>query len=450
VRQRILPLVVGFLLVWGGGAAALAPAPAGAAPASGPQVKLFVGKSQVITFENRLKRISVGEPKVVEVVVVSPRELLLNAKAAGGTTMIVWDERGGVFTYDVSVQSDPTLAQQVRERLAQLLPKEELTVEQVGTGVVLSGVATTEEARNTAVSVAETVAPKKVVDNIQVDEVPQVLIKVHFLEVSRSGAIQVGVGFVRRAQGRHDIGVFPGAPGFAPGGLFLEGSAADVSPNVAFSSIINLFFGNRSPRTVGFFMRALQEKGHIRTLAEPNLRVMSGKEATFLVGGQVPVPVPGQDGQVTITYRDFGIRLKFKPKVRKSGMIEFSVEPEVSAIDNTLAVVVQGFNVPGFKTSNTKTEVVVRDGQTMPISGLLSEARRRNIAQLPFIGDVPILGQLFQSKDFQEDKTELVILVTPQIIRTRRVAEALVPRSGFEVGRTPGSGASTAGGGGGR
>ena len=374
---------------------------------------------------------------MVEVVVASPREVVLNGKARGETTVIVWDERDGVHTYEVAVTAESPLALQVREQLASLLPNEQIRVAQAGTSVVLSGSVTSEEARALALGIAEAVAPKKVVDNMQVDEVPQVLLKVHFAEISRSGAFQLGLGFIRRRSlNRDDIMLFPGAPGFSARGTFLEPQTTDVGPDIAFSSLLNVFIGSNQ-RTQGVFIRALQEKGYIHTLAEPNIRVMSGKEGNFLVGGEVPIPVPGQDGSVTIMYKRFGIQLKFKPKVLKSGMVEMAVEPEVSSIDNTISVVVSGFTVPGFKTSNTKTEVVLRDGQTMPISGLLSQDQKRNMAQLPFIGDVPILGQLFKSKDFSDDKSELVVLVTPTVIRTRRSPEIVLPLSGFRMGRVP-------------
>lgn len=411
--------------------------PAWAALASGGKVSLAVGKSHVLKFEGRIRRVSVAEPKVAEVVVVSPQEVLLSGKATGVTTLVVWDEAGGVFSYDVSVAAESPLAQQVAAQLASLLPKEKIKVEQVGSSVVLSGPVTTEEARAVALGVAEAVAPKKVVDNLQVEEVPQVLLRVHFAEISRSGALQVGLGFIRRnSLNRDDFFILPGAPGFSPTGTFLQPDLGRIGPDMSLATLINIFVGNNQ-RTQGLFIRALQDRGYIRTLAEPNLRVLSGKEGDFLVGGQIPIPVPGQNNSVTIMYRPFGIRLQFKPKVLKSGMVEMSVEPEVSSIDNTIAVVVQGFTVPGFKVSNTKTAVVLRDGQTMPISGLLSESQKRNMSQLPFIGDVPILGQLFQSKDFSDGKTDLVILVTPTVIRTRRSPEMVLPRSGFRVGRIP-------------
>ncbi|MBI3024915.1 MAG: pilus assembly protein N-terminal domain-containing protein [Candidatus Tectomicrobia bacterium] len=437
MSARLIAVVAGFLLAVGvvlPAASSRAAQPA----APGRKVSVEVNKSHVLRFDARIQRVSVGEAKILEVVVASPQEVVVNGKARGMTTLIVWDERGAVHSYDVAVTAEAPLAQQVREQLAGLLPKEQIKVEQAGSSVVLSGSVSSEESRTVALGVAEAVAPKKVVDNLQVDEVPQVLVKVRFAEISRAGALQVGLGFIRRTSlNRDDILLLPGAPGFSARGTFLQPQTTDVGPDISFGSLLNIFVGTHQ-RTQGLFIRALQDKGYIRTLAEPNLRVLSGKEGNFLVGGEVPIPVPGQDGSVTIVYKRFGIQLKFKPKVLKSGLIELAVEPEVSAIDNTIAVVVSGFTIPGFKTSNTKTEVVLRDGQTMPISGLLSENQKRNMAQIPFIGDVPILGQLFQSKDFSDDKTELVVLVTPTVIRTRRSPELLLPRSGFRVGRVPG------------
>ncbi|MEK6711770.1 MAG: pilus assembly protein N-terminal domain-containing protein [Nitrospinota bacterium] len=432
---RLAAVFMGILLAAG---AVCPPAPAAqAAPAASLKVTIEAGKSHILKFEARIRRVSVAEDKVVEVVVPSPQEVVLNGKAKGQTTLIVWDEREGVFSYNVSVTAEAPLAHQIREQLANVLPKEQIQVEQAGTGVILSGTVSSDNAHAVTLSIAETVAPKKVVDNLVVDEVPQVLLKVHFAEISRSGALQVGLGFIRRSSlNRDEIGLFPGAPGFAPSGPFLPPTSGLPGPDVSFSSLINIFVGTQQ-RTQGLFIRALQERGYLRTLAEPNLRVLSGKEASFLVGGEAPIPVPGQDGSVTIMYKPFGVKLKFKPKVLKSGLIELAVEPEVSAIDTTISVVVSGFTVPGFKTSNTKTEVVLRDGQSMPISGLISESQKRNMAQLPFIGDVPILGNLFRSRDYSDDKTELVVIVTPTLVRTKRVAEMILPRTGFRMGRVP-------------
>ncbi len=403
------------------------------------------GESQVLKFPRRVKRISVNNPKIVEVVAVTPSEILLNAKAAGTTSLLVWDETSVLFTYSVIVQRDVKRIQEVAGQLAKILPKEKLTVEQAGDNIVISGTVSSEETKKVALGVGEANSPKKVVDNIRVVESPpQVLLKVHFAEISRSGAVQVGLGFIRtNREGRNHISFFPGAPGFAPKDDFIPEPGAAPGPNLTFGSVIDFFFGTgflegSQARSAGFFLRALQEKGHIRTLAEPTLRVVSGKKANFLVGGEAPIPVPGQDGSVTIAYKPFGIQLEFTPKVKENGMVELTVKPEVSSIDNTIAIVVQGFNIPGFKKSNTSTHVELRDGQTMAISGLLSETTAKNLGQVPFIGDIPILGELFKSRDFKDNKTELIVLITPTIIHQDRVEDLVLPNTGFMVGRTPG------------
>ncbi len=400
-------------------------------------IDLVLGKSEVFRFKNKVKRIVVTDPKVVEALAASPWEMVLNAKGAGGTTVTVWDEKGTLFTYDVSVVAESIVLQQVRKRLQAVLPDEKLSVEQVGDGFAISGIVTTKKAKRVALNVGEAYAPKGVVDNIRVDDVPpQVLLKVRFAEISRSGAIRLGLSFIRNRQGTHDIGFFPGAPGFSPFDAFIPKPGQTQGPNINFSGVIDLFFGNSS-RTAGLFVRALQEKGYLRTLAEPHLRVVSGTEAEFLVGGEVPVPVPGQDGQVTIMYRPFGIQLKFTPRVKKTGYIDLKVEPDVSSIDQALAIVIQGFNVPAFKRSHTSTRVELKSGQTMAISGLLSEATTKNIGQIPFLGDIPILGNLFKSRDFRDSKTELVVLITPQVIRPEIDGDMVLLPSGFTVGRMP-------------
>jgi pilus assembly protein CpaC len=207
-------------------------------------------------------------------------------------------------------------------------------------------------------------------------------------------------------------------------------------PDLSFSDAISFFLGT-SRRSAGFFLRALKKKGLIRTLAEPHLRVVSGQKAKFLAGGEVPIPVPGADGSVTIIFKPFGVELEFKATVKPTGYVDLEITPSVSALDDTIAVVLQGFTVPGLKKSNTTTRLEIRDGQTIAISGLINEEIKRNIDSVPGLGDIPILGALFRSKDFQEKKTELIVLVTPRIIRPRREAELTLTRTGFMVGRIP-------------
>ncbi len=420
-------------------AAAKASAPEGEALPS-RRLKLARGKSKILKFSNPLKRITVSDPKVVDALAASPTEMVLFAKGEGEASIIVLDEKGNVFAYDIQVTTDKKTIREARERLAQVLPDSKLKIVSAGEGLVISGSVKSEAAKKVALGIGALFTSKKVVDNIQIENSPQVLLKVHFAEISRSGALQVGLGlFQSRTRGTRTTQgfLFPGAPGFAPVGGTTEGIA------VTFSSIMSLFFSTSrssatSSRSSSIFLRLLQQKGFIRTLAEPHLRVVSGKKASFLVGGEVPIPVPSEDG-IAITYRPFGIELEFTPTVKSNNMIGLEIAPSVSSVDDTLAIIISGITVPGFKKSNTKTQVELRDGQTMAISGLLSEDRTRIMAQIPFIGDIPILGELFKSRDFRENKSELVVLVTPQIIRSGAAAELRLPGSGFMVGRTPGA-----------
>ena len=401
------------------------------------KIQLIIGRSEIVKFKNRIERISISNSKVVEAIAVTPHEMLLNGKGPGTASVVVWNNKGAIYLYQVNVGENNALLQRIREHLAKVIPNEKISIEQIGQKIAMSGVVSSKEAKKVALNFGEAYAPKRVVDNIQVNNLlPQVLLKVRFAEISKSGALDVGLGFIRRSNDQNNIGYFPGAGGFAPSGPFLPPVTGLPGPDLTFSGVINFFLASGS-RSAGLFLRLLQEKGYIHIISEPHLRVVSGKKAEFLVGGEVPVPVPGQDGQVTILYRPFGIQLEFTPIVKKSGYIDLEVKPSFSAIDPSLNVVIQGFNVPGFKASNTKTRVDLKSGQTMAISGLVSEETRKNIAQTPFLGDIPILGQLFQSKSFQEDKTELVLLITPQIIRPQRDGDLKLTRSGFMVGRIP-------------
>ncbi len=427
--------------VWSGPSPAAIAAPAqvpeGAASVGRP-VKLIRGKSQVFKFANKLKRISVADPNIVEALAATPWEMVLNGKSGGSTSVLVWDETGTLFSYDVSVGGTEGLVERVQNKLTKVLPKEQLKVEQVGKGLAISGIVSSEVAKKVALKVGEAYAPKQVVDNISIEDLPpQVIIKVHFAEIIKSGAVQVGWGYIRALKsGNNAIGIFPGSPGVAPTGTVLPDTQGLVGPQVSFSDVISFFFSTNN-RTSNFFLRALKQRGLIRTLAEPHLRVVSGKKAKFLAGGEVPVPVPGADGSVTILFKPFGVELEFKAIVKNTGYVELDITPSVSALDETISLQLSGFSVPGFKRSSTTTTLELRDGQTVAISGLLNEEVIKNLDSLPFIGDIPILGSLFRSKDFREKRTELIVLVTPQIVRPRKVAELTLTQTGFMVGRTP-------------
>jgi pilus assembly protein CpaC len=402
------------------------------------KIELSRGESQVFRFVNKLKRISVAQPKVVEALAASPQDMVLNGKESGSTTVIVWDETGKLFSYEVTVGGTAAMVARVRDRLEKVLPKEKLSVESAGEGLIISGIAGSEVAKKVALKVGEAFAPKNVVDNIRIEELPpQVILKVHFAEIIKSGAIQLGWGYIRhRRNNQNHIGFFPGSPGFAPSGPFLPPASGLAGPDITFSDVISFFFGT-SNRSSGFFLRALKKNGYVRTLAEPHLRVVSGKKAKFLAGGEVPIPTPSSDGSISIVFKPFGVELEFKAVVKSTGYIDLEITPSVSALDNTIAVVVSGTAVPGLKKSKTTTQLQMRDGQTIAISGLINEEVTKNLDSIPFLGDIPILGPLFQSKDFREKKTELVVLVTPQVIRPRRNAELTLTKTGFMVGRTP-------------
>lgn len=438
--KYIVAVALWALILWPSFDLYAAPAPTSdtAFESNSRKIQLSRGKSQVFKFVNKLKRISVAQPKVVEALAASPWDMVLNGKESGTTTVVVWDETGKLFSYEVTVGGTAAMVARVRDRLGKVLPEEKLSVESAGEGLVISGIAGSKVAKDVALKVGEAFAPKKVVDNIRIEELPpQVVLKVHFAEIIKSGAIQLGWGYIRHVRNNQNHGgFFPGSPGFSPSGPFLPPTSGLPGPDITFTDVISFFFGT-SNRSSGFFLRALKQNGYVRTLAEPHLRVVSGKKAKFLAGGEVPVPVPGADGTTTILFKPFGVELEFQAKVKSTGYVDLEITPSVSALDNTIAVVISGTTVPGLKKSNTTTQLEIRDGQTIAISGLINEEITRNLDSFPFLGEIPILGPLFQSKDFQEKKTELVVLVTPQVIRPRQIAELTLTKTGFMVGRTP-------------
>jgi len=379
------------------------------------QVHVLVGRSTIVEPGTPVTRVSLTSADVADVVVTSSSQLLLNGKVAGTTSMFVWDRSGAVRRYEIVVQRDIVhLSEQIKE----LFPGEAIEARSTGSKIVLSGTASSKAVIDNAVNLAGGFVDKKddVVsllqqrDNVQSS---QVLLRVRFAEVSRSAMTELGASFFtgpngyKNFLGRTTTEQFP-APTFdtSPGG-----------EKLVFSDFLNLFlFDNKNQ--LGGVVRALQTKGLFQSLAEPNLVAESGKEASFLAGGEFPVPVAqASNGTVAITviYKEFGIRLNFLPVVN-GNRVHLKVRPEVSSLDFTNAVVLQGFRIPALSTRRTETELELENGQTFAIAGLLSNSVTSSLQKIPGIGDIPVLGLLFKSKAAQKDQSELVVMITPEIL----------------------------------
>jgi pilus assembly protein CpaC len=345
-------VISGLLLVAFG---SLNAASAAVVPA-GPLLKMevIIGKSQVLAFTDNITRVSVSDPNIADVMVASPRQVLINGKAAGTTSMVVWDSEDRPTFYDLVVHIDTSFQ--------------------------------------------------------------QVMLKVKFAEVNRTALKNLGIDFV--------------TTDFNPsmfGENFKEltvgsysGQVTTPSMPLSVTSGVSLFLSLTHDSYDGSaILKALEKKGYVNTLAEPNLVVISGHEAKFLAGGEIPVPIVTPTGgapTVTIEWKEFGVGLTFTPIVVDSGVVSLKVEPEVSTLDWDNGVVLGGFRIPALRTRKAQSTVELRDGQTLVMAGLMSSEDIKGVSKLPILGDIPLLGMLFKSTNFMKNESELVLLVTPKII----------------------------------
>jgi pilus assembly protein CpaC len=394
-----------------------------------PSVKLLVGRSAVINVGKPISRVSLTSADIADALVTSGDQLLVNGKMPGTITMFVWERAGALRQYEIVVQRD--LAR-LNEQMAQLFPGETIEAISNGKAVVLSGMVTNQTAADKAMSVAAGYVEKAgdVVNLLKLQETQasnQVLLRVRFAEVSRSALTELGASFftsptgIKNTIARTTTQQFP-APGFdslswtkANGDFGSDVTSAEGK--FTFGDFLNLFLLNQK-YDLGTVIKALSTRGLFQSLAEPNLVAESGKEASFLAGGEVPVPVAqgsGNNVAISVSYKEFGVRLSFTPTVI-GNRVHLKVKPEVSTLDYSNGVVLQGFRIPGLSTRRTETELELMDGQTFAIAGLMNNTMNSTLSKIPGIGDIPILGLLFKSKAAQKNQTELVVMITPQIL----------------------------------
>jgi pilus assembly protein CpaC len=379
--------------------------------AEGENVTLIVGRSTVLDTGHPIARVSLTSADIADALVTSSSELLINGKTPGTISMFVWDRAGAIRRYEVVVQRDLT---RLGTQLQELFPGESIAAQNNGRAIVLSGVVSSKEVIDRAVSVAAGYVEKKddVVPllQIQAGRSNQVLLHVRFAEVSRNALTEVGANLALH--------------GFKDGRWFSRSTTQqfpapqwDKDGKLVFSDFLNLFLFDSKEGIAGV-VRALQDKGLFQSLAEPNVVAESGKEASFLAGGEIPIPIAQpSNGTVALTvqYKEFGIRLNFTPIVN-GNRVHLKVRPEVSTLDYANAVTLQGFRIPAFTTRRTETEIELENGQTFSIAGLMNNTLNSSLQKIPGIGDIPILGLLFKSKAAQKGQTELVVMITPEIL----------------------------------
>ena len=381
---------------------------------SAEELRLTVGKSVVIDYPSDIRQISTSSPDIVDASPVTTREILLHGKGLGNATLVVWSKTGERTFYNVTVDLN---LDSLRKILKDSFPNEQILPESSRDSLTLNGKVSSKEVADRAIALATTFA-KTVVNNMELGTPPvekQVLLRVRFAELDRTKAEEYGVnwfsqagqtGFYTSTQQSSISSTTQGSTG---------GSAAQNVLSVA--SALNIFAFN--PKlNLGAFLTALQSENILQILAEPNLVTTNGKEAYFLVGGEFPVPVlqgGGNAGSVTVQFKEFGIRLRFLPVITGNGTIKLHLTQEVSTIDTANGVTFNGFVIPAISTRRTESDVELGDGQSFAVSGLLDNRDSESFSKLPFLGDIPVLGALFKSKNVKKSRTDLVMLVTPAV-----------------------------------
>jgi pilus assembly protein CpaC len=411
----------------------------GAAETGLVRLDVTIGRSQVVELKEPFTRVSVTNPAIADVFAVTPNQILINGKAVGVTSLVVF-HNGRTLFFDVVVQNDTGL---LGERLRQLAPRDDIQVTTAQDAIVLRGSVTNEAVIAAAGELAAAFAPKgKVVNLLALAEVKpqQVLLQVHVAEVAREALKELG--FSIRALGSTLQGAtFPGVPFFPPLGLLgpvtgagfgqavLGSGGGARGPEFQFSPPQggSGFFLASGQRDVAGIVQALSSRNLLRTLAKPNLVTQSGKEAKFISGGEFPFPVGREFNSITIEFKEFGISLLFTPVVVDGQTINLRIRPEVSSLDFSQGLTVQGFNIPVIRKNQAMTTINLKDGESFAIAGLINNEVRQQVAKIPVLGDIPILGALFRSVAFQNNETELLFLVTTKLVAPSPAGTAMSP-----------------------
>lgn len=407
--------------------------------AYGGEFSVPLNKSRVLRVSRPFADLRVGNPDIADVLPLTTQNVYILGKKPGSTSLsILGPDRSPIAVVDLMVSFD---TEGIKRRLYELMPSEKIEVRGSASTVVLSGVVSSADAAASAQTIADSFASGKVTNLLQVKGSQQVMLAVRFAEMKRSVVKQLGVETNLLSTGSD-----------ATLGVNTGGVLAQAFGTI---SLTDITFGQTS---LDVYLDALEQKGVVKTLAEPNLIALSGETASFLAGGEFPIPVAQNatnvsesgtvTGAITVEFKKFGVGLAFTPTVRDDDVINLVVAPEVSAIDRATEAGVGGFSVPGLTTRRAETTVELRDGQSFAIAGLLQSDFSDTIRQFPFLGDLPIIGALFRSAGYQKGETELVIIITPHLVQPASSPDKLalptdnfVPPdefSLFTMGRTEG------------
>lgn len=380
-----------------------------------------MNRAVVVEAEVPFAEISIANAAIADISTLSDRTIYVLGKAPGRTTLTLLGPDGRLIT-NVEVQVAPDVGE-FKERLQQILPGEAIEVRTANDGIVLSGTVSSTQALDRALDLANRYAPERVSNLMMVGGNQQVMLKVRFAEMQRSVSKQLSSGLnITGLPGDGGISIGTGSGSLVPGTTIGTGGSAtlNVNPEATGQLAFTLPVGDLQ---LSILLEALETKGLARTLAEPNLTALSGQQASFLAGGEYPIPVI-EDNGIGIEYKPFGVELAFTPRVVSGNIINLQIYAAVSGIDTTVVVQNEGFSINAFRRRETQTTVEMRDGESFAIAGLLQDDFRDLAGQVPWLGDIPVLGALFRSAEYERQQSELVIIVTPHLVTPTR-GEAL-------------------------
>jgi len=399
------------------------------------KIDVQVGQSRVIDFDQEYERVAISDPKVAETVPISFKQVLINGLQFGQVNLVAWSkakikgEASRMLVFDIYVQVNLTL---IDNQIKILFPKENIQLSQANNSVVLSGTVTRPELSDQAQKIIEA-AGLKVTNLLKspVMDAAQVQLQIRVAEVNRAvlRELSTAYGILNSALPTFITAAGPAAFGsYTVNDEIVKNGAGNVAGvfrrenlNVSPSSALNIFLGNANNSAVSqTFIRALNSRGALRDLAEPNLIAMHGQKASFLAGGEFPIPIlqsvsSGQNA-ITVQFKEFGVKLDFTPTIIDENHIRLELAPEVSSLDFAAGVTVQGLVIPGLRVRRAKTVLELRDGQSFALAGLIDNREQINLSKIPLLGDIPILGELFKSRSFQRNETELLFLATVKVV----------------------------------
>lgn len=378
---------------------------------AGAVMTVPVNKSQVLKLDRAFSKAMVGNPEIADVMPLNANSVYVLGRAAGSTNLALYDRAGGLIAVVDLVVGPDVLG--LKRQISEVFPGEPVKISNSNDSLIMEGQVSSPLAAERIMAIAETYAPEKVLNLMSVGSPQQVLLEVRISEMSRGTVKQLGINSVAWSSG------------------FVTGTAS--RENGPFVGIISGLFGT----SLDIEFEALERQGLVRTLANPNLVALSGESASFLAGGELPIP-SGVDnnGRVSIEFKPFGVAIAFTPTVLADGLINMRVAPEVSSIDREVTIELDGASIPGLKVRRAITSLELRDGQSFAMAGLIQSDTSDSVSGIPLLSKLPIIGSLFRSTAFQKNETELVIIVTPRIVRPVRPDQIALPTERVQV---PGS-----------